>query len=142
MRRQVRMMVRLALVVLFMQSLHGSQPAEKKPMVLVVYADWCPLCQRLKPALALINERYTGKINFVLLDVTSETTTAQSRQRARSLGLEEFFDKNYDATSLVVIRNSGGHEVFRARHDYEFQHYAKILDQQLGSQPRPQATGH
>jgi len=130
------MIVVVALAALFIPSLHGSQPAEKKPMVLVVYADWCPLCQRLKPALALINERYNGKINFVLLDVTSEATTAQARLRARSLGLEEFFAKNYDATSLVVIRDSGGHELFRARHDYDFQHYANVLDQQLGSQPR------
>jgi len=136
MRRQVRMIVISALVVLFIQSLHGTEPAEKKPMVVVVYADWCPLCQRLKPALALINERYNGKINFVLLDVTSAATTAQSKQRARSLGLEGFFDKNYDATSLVVIRDPGGHEVFRARHDYEFDHYAKVLDQQLDTQPR------
>jgi len=132
------MIVVVALAALFIPSLRGSQPAEKKPMVLVVYADWCPLCQRLKPALALINERYNGKINFVLLDVTSATTTAQSRQRARSLGLEGFFDKNYDATSLVVIRDPGGHEVFRARHDYEFEHYAKVLDRQLDSQPHRQ----
>src|ERR1700694_738336 len=76
-----------------------QQPTENKPLVLVVYADWCPLCQKLKPALALINEKYSGKIRFVRLDVTSEETTAKSKLLALSLGLEQFFDKNRDKTS-------------------------------------------
>ncbi|HXB21768.1 MAG TPA: thioredoxin domain-containing protein [Candidatus Solibacter sp.] len=108
-------------------------------MVLVVYADWCPLCQKLKPALALINEKYSGRIRFVRLDVTSEETTAKSKQRAQSLGLEQFFDKYHDTTSLVIIQDASGHEVFRALHDYDFQHYAKVLDQLLRTEQAKQA---
>jgi thiol-disulfide isomerase/thioredoxin len=108
-----------------------EQEQEKKPLVMVVYADWCPLCQSLKPVLALMNERYRGKIRYVLLDVTTEATTAQAKSRARSIGQEAFFNENYVATSMVVIKDPAGHELFRARHDYDFHHYEAVLDQQL-----------
>jgi thiol-disulfide isomerase/thioredoxin len=121
----------LAITVIAVPGFAGAPPTENKPLVLVVYADWCPLCQKLKPALALINEKYSGRIRFVRLDVTSEETTAKSKQRAQSLGLEQFFDKYHDTTSLVIIQDASGHEVFRALHDYDFQHYAKVLDQLL-----------
>ncbi len=137
--KQARKLVLLALVIFSIfsiQGLHGSQPAEAKPLVLVVYADWCPMCQKLKPVLALINDKYNGKIRFVQLDVTSGETTAKSKLRARSMGLEQFFNKNYDATSLVVIQDPAGHEIFRTRHDYDFQHYAAVLDEQLRAQAR------
>ncbi len=125
---------RALLIGLVLSSLYcfgGSPTPENKPRVVVVYADWCPLCQKLKPALALINEKYAGKIRFVRLDVTDEKTTAASMEQAKSLGLQEFFQKNRERTSLVVIQDASGHEVFRAVHDYEFQHYATVLDQQL-----------
>lgn len=132
MRAKLRIVGYLLAVMAFLApSRINSQPQEKKPMVVVVYADWCPLCQRLKPVLALINDNYKDKIQFVRLDLTTEATTAKSRTLARSLGLESFFDKNQGTTSLVVIKDASGHEVFRAVHDYEFQHYAAVLDLQL-----------
>lgn len=121
----------IALVLSSLSGLCGSPQTENKPLVVVVYADWCPLCQNLKPALALINEKYAGKIRFVRFDVTNEETAAKSMQQAKSLGLEQFFGKNREKTSLVVIQDASGHEVFRAVHDNEFQHYANVLDQQL-----------
>ena len=93
MMRRLRIIAGLAMALFLIQGLYAT-PADRKPMVVVIYADWCPLCQRLKPALAEINEKYNGKINFVLLDVTSTATTADSRLKARSLGLEDFFNKN------------------------------------------------
>jgi len=134
--RARKMVFLFAVILLCVPGFGGAQQEEKKPLVLVVYADWCPLCQNLKPVLALMNERYRRKIRFVRLDVTSEATTAKSRQQARSLGLEPFFDKYYTLTSLVVIQDPAGHEVFRAVHDYDFQHYATVLDQQLGAKQK------
>ncbi len=132
MQRHVRnIILLLASAVFSVLAFSGSPSTENKPLVVVVYADWCPLCQKLKPALALINEKYAGKIRFVRLDVTSEETTAKSKQQAQSLGLEQFFEKNHERTSLVVIQDPSGHEVFRAVHDYDFKHYATVLDQQL-----------
>lgn len=129
--KQRNVVLLVMLVLSSLSGLYGSPTTETKPLVVVVYADWCPLCQKLKPALALINEKYAGKIRFVRLDVTSEETAAKSMQQAKSLGLERFFEKNREKTSLVVIQDAAGHEVFRAMHDYDFQHYANVLDQQL-----------
>jgi thiol-disulfide isomerase/thioredoxin len=108
-----------------------QEKEENKPLVVVIYADWCPLCQSLKPTLLKINEEYKGRIRFVRLDVTDSATTAKSKTLARSFGLEQFFKENLAITSLVIIQNPAGHEVFRAVHDNDFEHYAKVLDQQL-----------
>lgn len=121
----------LAITILCAPILHAVQQEDKKPVVAVIYADWCPLCQKLKPVLARINERYQGEIHFVVLDVTSEKTSAASKQEARRFGLESFFDQYHDRTSVVIIQDAGGREIFRAAHDYNFQHYAAVLDQQL-----------
>lgn len=122
----------LVIIALFCASTPGgTQDQEKKPLVLVVYADWCPYCQNLKPVLALMNERYRGNIRYVVLDITSDATTAKAREQARNLGLEKFFEQNYVKTSLVVIKDPAGREVFRAIHDYDFHHYESVLEQQL-----------
>ena len=129
--------MRKAICVLTLSALAlagGPQRAEKKPLVAVIYADWCPLCQKLKPVLVLINDKYQGKIRFALFDVTSQETMEKSRQQARSLGLEQLFDKNRETTSLVIIQDPSGGEVFRAYHDYDFQHYAAVLDRQIQQQ--------
>ena len=125
----------LAIAFCFPSVTGSAQEVEKRPLVLVVYADWCPLCQSLKPVLVLMNDRYRGQIHYVLLDVTTEATTAKSRAQAQSLGLEKFFDRNFATTSLVVIRDPAGHEVFKAVHDYDFHHYEAVLNQQLHLKP-------
>jgi len=130
--------VLLAIAFAVVATTGGAQETDKKPMVLVVYADWCPYCQNLKPVLVLLNERYRGRIRYEVLDVTSEATTAKARERARSLGLEKFFDQNYVTTSLVVIRDPAGREVFRAVHDYDFHHYEAVLEKQV--QPKKPAA--
>jgi thiol-disulfide isomerase/thioredoxin len=103
----------------------------KKPTVLVIYADWCPICQKLKPVISAIADKYKGKIRFVRYDITSKSTEAESRIQAERLGLEEFFAKNRESTSLVVILNSTGHEELRTHADYEPEHYEAVLDRLL-----------
>ncbi len=106
-------------------------PLEKRPYVLVVYADWCPYCQDLKPVLALLNDKYRGRIRFVRYDITSDETSAKSKEMAAKLGLTKFFDGNEEKTSLVMILDSSRHEVFRATSDDDAKHYEAVLDQQL-----------
>lgn len=132
-----RALVLFAATIVSLPGLGGVEREQSKPLVVVIYADWCPYCQQLKPVLALINEKYKNRINFVRLDLTSEATAAASRQQARKIGLEEFFDKNQERTSLVLIQDAAGHEIFSAIHDYDFQHYAAILDKQLNAQQKP-----
>src|SRR5215467_6065651 len=121
----------LVTVIVFWQSSALAQTRKAEPLVAVVYAEWCPMCQKLKPVLARINERYNGKIRFVRLDMTSEITAAQAKLEAHDAGLGSFFSQNKEKTSLVIIQDSSGKEIFRAYHDYEFEHYATVLDQEL-----------
>ena len=132
MRILVRKFICVVTVVVLCQFSAVPQTRKAQPLVAVVYADWCPLCQKLKPVFARINERYHGKIRFVRLDVTSEKTAAEAKLQAHNAGLESFFDENKEKTSLVIIQDASGHEIFKAYHDYDFQHYAEVLDQQLG----------
>jgi hypothetical protein len=87
--------------------------------------------QQLKPILALINDKYHNRIRFLRFDITSEETSARAKEQAQKLGFADFFEKNHDRTSLVVILDSSGREVFRTINDYDPQHYEAVLDQQL-----------
>ena len=131
MHRFIRRFICAIAILVFSQVSAVPQTRETKPLVAVIYAEWCPMCQQLKPALALINERYNGKIRFLRLDMTSEQTAAEAKQKAYNAGLKSFFNENKEKTSLVIIQDASGHEIFRAYHDYDFEHYAKVLDQQL-----------
>ena len=48
-------------------------------------------------------KEYGGKINFVILDVTNDDTTAAAAAKAKSLGLGAFFEANKKTTSTVGI---------------------------------------
>lgn len=113
------------------QGIHAAPPADKRPYVLVVYADWCPSCQNLKPILAQLNEKYRGRIRFVRFDITTESTAAKSQEQAEKLGLADFYERNHERTSVVIILDSSRREVFRTANDYEPEHYETALDKQL-----------
>ena len=48
-------------------------------------------------------QEYGDKLDFVMLDVTTEDTTAQAAAKAKSLGLSSFFEANKKMTSTVAI---------------------------------------
>jgi thiol-disulfide isomerase/thioredoxin len=108
--------------------------ADKKPFFIVVYADWCPSCQRLKPTLALINEKYRNEIRFVRFDITSENTTAKSEEMAKNLGLGDYFKRNHDRTSVVIILDSSRKEVFRTVNEFDPECYTSVLDKFVTNQ--------
>jgi thiol-disulfide isomerase/thioredoxin len=118
------------------QQAEKKPPEKKQPTVLVVYADWCAMCQKLTPVLSAIADKYRGKIRFVRYDITSRSTEAESKDQVQLLGLDEFFAKNREATSLVVILNAAGHEEFRGRGDYEPKHYEAVLDRLLQTESK------
>nr|QJR98304.1 hypothetical protein Muribac2_280 [uncultured Muribaculaceae bacterium] len=41
------------------------------PMIVDFSAVWCPPCQELKPIFAELKKEYTGKVDFVTIDVDS-----------------------------------------------------------------------
>lgn len=85
----------------------GSSPLAKelqgKPVVVDIYATWCPACKNIAPTLSQLRQKYRGTAHFVVLDVTNKGTTQASEAKARQLGLSRFFAANKSRTSLVAI---------------------------------------
>jgi thiol-disulfide isomerase/thioredoxin len=40
-----------------------------KPSLMEFYADWCTVCQKMAPDIAELEQQYTDKVNFVMLNV-------------------------------------------------------------------------
>jgi thiol-disulfide isomerase/thioredoxin len=40
-----------------------------KPSIIEFYADWCTVCQKMAPDMAQLEQQYTDKANFVMLNV-------------------------------------------------------------------------
>lgn len=83
----------------------ASEAAKTKPTVVIIRADWCSVCQKLEPTMMQLMKEYGEKINFVVLDVTNDQTTAAASAKAKSLGLGSFFEANKKTTSTVGIFN-------------------------------------
>jgi thiol-disulfide isomerase/thioredoxin len=40
-----------------------------KPSMVEFYADWCTVCQKMAPDIAVLEQEYADKVNFVMLNV-------------------------------------------------------------------------
>jgi thiol-disulfide isomerase/thioredoxin len=74
-----------------------------KPVVVDIYASWCPSCKNIAPTLAALRKTYGDKATFVVLDVSDKTTTAAAEKKAKELGLSEFLTANKANTGHVEI---------------------------------------
>ncbi len=74
-----------------------------KPVVVDIYATWCPGCKNIAPTLSSLKQQYQGKAHFVVFDVSDRTTTQMAEAKARQLGLSEFLMANKTQTSMVAI---------------------------------------
>lgn len=87
--------------------------ARAKPTVVVIRADWCPGCKALEPGMGPLVGKYSDRLDFVVLDITSDETKAQSAAKAKEAGLGDFFATNATkGTPCVAIVSSQGKEVF------------------------------
>jgi thiol-disulfide isomerase/thioredoxin len=80
-----------------------AKELQGKPVVVDIYASWCPACKNVAPTLAKLTSEYAGKATFVVLDVSDKTTTAQAEATAKKLGLEKFLADNKAATGTIAI---------------------------------------
>jgi hypothetical protein len=60
--------------------------------------------------------------------MTSEETSTKAKELAQKQGFANFFEKKQDRTSLVVILDASGCEIFRTIQDYDPQLDEAILD--------------
>ena len=101
-----------------------------KPRVVIIRADWCSACQQLEPTMMGLMQEYGNKLDFVMLDVTNEATTAQAAAKAKSLGLSSFFEANKKNTSTVAIFK-GKSRVFKTMKDFDRANYVAAFKKAL-----------
>ena len=74
-----------------------------KPYVVKLHAQWCAACMMTKGVWAKVSESYAGKVNLLVLDFTNEEKTAASREEAKRLGLDAFFNEHAGTTGSIMI---------------------------------------
>lgn len=106
-----------------------AQKLQGKPVVVDIYASWCPACQNIAPTVSQLKQQYAGKVNFVVLDVSDRASTANSEAIARELGLSEFFAANKTQTgSITIIDPSTGKILSQQRNNSNKSAYTRVLD--------------
>lgn len=127
MKKITTLMMSIALVLSFSAV---SAFAKTKPTVVIIRADWCMACQKLEPTMMDLMKQYGEKINFVVLDVTSEESTAKSAAKAKSLGFGKFFEANKKMTSTVAVYK-GKKQIFTTMKNYQKSDYVAAFDKSL-----------
>lgn len=101
-----------------------------KPRVIIIRADWCSACQQLEPTMMGLMQEYGGKLDFVMLDVTTDETTAQAAAKAKSLGLSSFFEANKKMTSTVAVFK-GKKSVFKTAKNFNRDDYVAAFEKAI-----------
>jgi thiol-disulfide isomerase/thioredoxin len=100
-----------------------------KPVVVDIYASWCPGCKNIAPTVSKIKQQYGNKITFVTLDVSDRTSSAKAEATAKRLGLSNFFAANKNQTgSLTIVDPATGNILGQERNNAEITAYSKVLD--------------
>ncbi|MDX2098565.1 MAG: thioredoxin family protein [Leptolyngbyaceae cyanobacterium bins.59] len=106
-----------------------AKQLQGKPVVVDIYASWCPKCQNIAPTLSRLKQQYQGKAHFVVFDVSDRTTTQAAEMKAKELGLSEFLAANKSQTSLVaIIDPSNGRVLRQFRNNSNQGDYTAVLD--------------
>ncbi|MEB3121873.1 MAG: thioredoxin domain-containing protein [Snowella sp.] len=109
-----------------------SKSLQGKPVVIDVYASWCPACKNIAPTLSQLKQQYAGKVHFVVLDVSDKASTAKSEAKAKELGLSKFFEANKTQTgSLTIVDPKTGKILAQERNNPDKKVYSKVLDQAI-----------
>jgi thiol-disulfide isomerase/thioredoxin len=106
-----------------------AKQLQGKPVVVDIYASWCPACKNIAPTAAKIKQQYGNKITFVTLDVSDRTSTAKAEAMAKQLGLSKFFAANKNQTgSLTIVDPATGNILGQERNNAELTAYTTVLD--------------
>jgi thiol-disulfide isomerase/thioredoxin len=125
-----------------------AKQLQGKPVVVDVYASWCPGCKNIAPTLSQLKQQYSGKANFVVFDVTDRQTTQASMKMAAKLGLTGFFNANKAQTSTVAIIDPATGKVLKQfRNNADLTEYTGILDRAIAqgrgdAMKKPDAMGN
>jgi thiol-disulfide isomerase/thioredoxin len=106
-----------------------SKQLQGKPVVVDIYASWCPACKNIAPTVSQLKQQYAGKVNFVVLDVSDKASTAKSEAMAKKLGLSKFFAANKTQTgSVTIVDPATGKILAQHRNNPNAADYSSVLD--------------
>jgi thiol-disulfide isomerase/thioredoxin len=106
-----------------------AKQVQGKPVVVDIYASWCPACKNIAPTVAKIKQQYGNKITFVTLDVSDKASAAKAEAKAKQLGLSKFFAANKTQTgSLTIVDPATGNILGQERNNADLTAYATVLD--------------
>jgi thiol-disulfide isomerase/thioredoxin len=109
-----------------------ARQLQGKPVVVDIYASWCPACRNIAPTLSQLKQKYKNKVNFVVLDVRDRESVANSNKMAGKLGLTQFFNAHKAQTSTVaIIDPSTGKVLKQFRNNADLAEYTAILDRAI-----------
>jgi thiol-disulfide isomerase/thioredoxin len=109
----------------------GQMMDRSKPTVVIIRADWCGACQKLEPTLKELTEQYKDRLNFVVLDVTTDEKVAESAKKAEEIGISKFFAANKKNTSTVVVLGEKNKISFKTTHNYDREAYVRAFDEAI-----------
>ena len=126
-----------------------AKKLQGKPVVVDIYASWCPGCKNIAPTLSQLKQQYGIKASFIVLDVTDAKTTKASMKMANALGLSSFFRANKSKTSTVAIIDPATGKIMKQfQNNAEITEYSSILDRAIAqgrggdAMKKPDAMGH
>jgi thiol-disulfide isomerase/thioredoxin len=112
-----------------------ARQLQGKPVVVDIYASWCPACKKIAPTLSELRTNYKRKAHFIVLDVSDKNKATQSAITARKLGLGKFFAENKSKTGLVAIVDPAtGKILAQYVQNSNTVDYAKVLDTAIAKQ--------
>lgn len=117
--------------VLFLGFSAANAQSKAKPTVVIIKADWCTACQQVEPIMMDLMKDYSGKLDFVILDVTSDESATQAAAKARSLGLTSFFEANKKMTSTVAVFR-GKKQLYKTAKNYSRDDYVAAFNKAVG----------
>jgi len=109
-----------------------AQQLQGKPVLVDIYASWCPACKNIAPTLSKLEQQYAGKVEFVVLDVTDKATTDKAVAKAKELGLSDFLAANKAQTgTLTIVDPATGQILAQHRNNANLADYTTVLDTAL-----------
>jgi thiol-disulfide isomerase/thioredoxin len=109
-----------------------AKQLQGKPVVVDIYASWCPGCKNIAPTLSQLKQRYGDKMHFVVFDVSDSKKTKASMKMAAKLGLTDFFNANKSKTSTVAIIDPATGKVTKQfQNNPELAEYTTVIDRSI-----------
>ncbi|EAW37925.1 thioredoxin domain-containing protein [Lyngbya sp. PCC 8106] len=106
-----------------------AEELQGKPVVVDMFATWCSACKNIAPTLTQLKQNYEGKANFIVLDVSDQSTTAEAEAKAKQLGLSQFFAANKSKTGTVtIIDPATGNILAQHKNNPNIADYTQVLD--------------